>query len=719
MAVNQDEDSVLILLSTNSPTSITHPERRIVLTQSQPTLKIGRSSNRSALALTPTLNNGYFDSPVMSREHAEIEADIPGQIIRIRDAGSMHGTYLNDHQLDTEHARPLVAGDQVTFGLPVYRNQRTFQPATVTVGLEFRNGGQADHSPSRVFTVPDDCSTDENEPLDDNMPMKIKIPSYTSQQEINPWQEEVEGHSHEIGQVDGVIEIESESESDAYLHDHISISSSDGDQDGMEVGELEGGVDLDDYDDESISLTDDEQTSSAPASPIESIDLDGPDLVDHDGTRSPSWNSVSTDPHSEHVEEQPPSGHNSEDEQGVFLYESESEEMDEEMDEIDPIDINFGSCSQSVDHQNQYPPPHPTHPVLPLPSISAVWSQPFAPVTFGYQLAPVKQPAPRLPSPSDAVLPVSRRHHGSEDDSGITVESLGQKSGKIDFFQAREQNKISLARSSGLLPTEASSVAASTSKTSIEERTFSPVTENPSKYPASSSAEVGKPSASAPSGETFATPSPHPTGQPAPASQALRSPTESQGNRALEHLSPYGNALLNSGEAFLNAPLEETFEMDLKAPEDVDIGWTAASADELYQMKHSAQTRTDQAPEYTLESLEVPVAAERPRELSRNTTKGKRKAIEISETTDEDVVWHEQSAADEQPVPSSRVFAQAEIETDLSKLSFHTTPEEEPTTARPAKIRKIAERVGYAALGGATVGVMVLTSLIYTAPNFA
>lgn len=35
------------------------------------------------MGLTPTLDNGYFDSPVMSREHAEIEADMAGQVSHI------------------------------------------------------------------------------------------------------------------------------------------------------------------------------------------------------------------------------------------------------------------------------------------------------------------------------------------------------------------------------------------------------------------------------------------------------------------------------------------------------------------------------------------------------------------------------------------------------------------------------------------------------------
>lgn len=61
------------------------------------------------------------------------------QVVRIRDAGSMHGTYLNDEPLDTEVTRPLTAGDEITFGSSVYRNQKTFKPATVTVGIEFQS----------------------------------------------------------------------------------------------------------------------------------------------------------------------------------------------------------------------------------------------------------------------------------------------------------------------------------------------------------------------------------------------------------------------------------------------------------------------------------------------------------------------------------------------------------------------------------------------------
>lgn len=61
------------------------------------------------------------------------------QALKVRDAGSMHGTYLNKEKLGSDIARPLVAGDEMTFGMPVYRNQTIFKPATMTVGVEFRN----------------------------------------------------------------------------------------------------------------------------------------------------------------------------------------------------------------------------------------------------------------------------------------------------------------------------------------------------------------------------------------------------------------------------------------------------------------------------------------------------------------------------------------------------------------------------------------------------
>lgn len=68
--------AVLIRIAVMSPDDISLPDRRIILTEKHPSVEIGRSSNRPALALQPAVTNGWFDSPVMSRHHAEIRADI-------------------------------------------------------------------------------------------------------------------------------------------------------------------------------------------------------------------------------------------------------------------------------------------------------------------------------------------------------------------------------------------------------------------------------------------------------------------------------------------------------------------------------------------------------------------------------------------------------------------------------------------------------------------
>lgn len=702
-----DEDSVLILLSAKSPNNLTFPERRILLTPSQPKVLIGRSSNRLAMGLIPAIDNGYFDSPVMSREHAEIEADIPKQVVRIRDAGSMHGTLLNGKTLETGVSRPLVSNDKVTFGSSVYRNQKTFNPTTVTVGMEFQLRGQADQSPSRVFTVPDDCSTDENEPLDDNAPLKLPTFSY---QEVNTRRTEQRDAVH---QFDGIIEIDSSFDSDSDMpsdaapHDCISIVSSDDGHDDVDSGAMV--ADLDD-DDESISLTDDEETSSAPATPVESIDLEEFSLADNVRDSSQSWNSVSTDTHSEHADQQPISGHNSEDEQGVFLYETESEEVDD----IDPVDAEFVPGTQPMVYHSTYQPPEAAAPPrqFTLPSIdTAVHSQPAIPPQFNCQLPPVMlmQPMPRQPSPSDAVLPVARPHHGSEDDSVVTVQSLGLKSGKHDYFQAREQNKITVAHSRNHFAPDANAFVLDSSDTVTNDESAIPLINGDNLPAVSSATEIGY--TSTPSFDNEA----HTVIMPQVA-QPLNGRMNSQDSEE-----PSGSLhepiSLAAEDTISTEPPKETSEMDIEDQDHSLPPWATSSARKLFSKEQRDASRA-KLDSFRAAQVKVPRAAERP-ETPKRAVKGKRKAADISEETEQELVWHEQSASDQWAVRGSPAPVQPEIEMDLSTLSFHDTPEPGSTAVRPTKMRKIAERVGYAALGGATVGAMVLTSLIYTAPNFA
>ena len=61
--------------------------------------KIGRQTNQKTI---PAANNGYFDSKVLSRQHAEIWADRNGKIW-IRDVKSSNGTFVNGQRLSQEN----------------------------------------------------------------------------------------------------------------------------------------------------------------------------------------------------------------------------------------------------------------------------------------------------------------------------------------------------------------------------------------------------------------------------------------------------------------------------------------------------------------------------------------------------------------------------------------------------------------------------------------
>lgn len=62
-------------------------------------LRIGRQTNAKTV---PTAMNGYFDSKVLSRQHAEVWADRNGKIW-IRDVKSSNGTFINSVRLSPEN----------------------------------------------------------------------------------------------------------------------------------------------------------------------------------------------------------------------------------------------------------------------------------------------------------------------------------------------------------------------------------------------------------------------------------------------------------------------------------------------------------------------------------------------------------------------------------------------------------------------------------------
>lgn len=83
-------------------------------------LKLGRPNSSQK---APNATNGYFDSRVISREHAELYVK-DGRVF-IRDCNSSNGTFVNDEKLTTE--RELVMEDVVNLGVDIDNDKNKHQ----------------------------------------------------------------------------------------------------------------------------------------------------------------------------------------------------------------------------------------------------------------------------------------------------------------------------------------------------------------------------------------------------------------------------------------------------------------------------------------------------------------------------------------------------------------------------------------------------------------
>lgn len=100
-------------------------------------LRIGRQTNAKTV---PTAVNGFFDSKVLSRQHAEIWADKAGKIW-IRDVKSSNGTFVNGHRLSPENRESepheLRENDTLELGIDIVgEDQNTIVHHKVSAKVE-------------------------------------------------------------------------------------------------------------------------------------------------------------------------------------------------------------------------------------------------------------------------------------------------------------------------------------------------------------------------------------------------------------------------------------------------------------------------------------------------------------------------------------------------------------------------------------------------------
>lgn len=124
---------VLCLLSLNGSF-----ERKTISVPFYPdTLRIGRQTNAKTV---PTPVNGFFDSKVLSRQHAEIWADSNGKIW-IRDVKSSNGTFVNGTRLSPENRESepheLQTQDHLELGIDIVsEDQKTVVHHKVAAKVE-------------------------------------------------------------------------------------------------------------------------------------------------------------------------------------------------------------------------------------------------------------------------------------------------------------------------------------------------------------------------------------------------------------------------------------------------------------------------------------------------------------------------------------------------------------------------------------------------------
>lgn len=100
------------------------------------------------------LDNAWFDSPVMSRHHAELSLNVDdnvrtpnpafqkhyvltsSQTVEIMDVGSMHGTFLNSDGLTQYEPAVINDNDIVVFGTRVTRGSESIPACAFRITLK-------------------------------------------------------------------------------------------------------------------------------------------------------------------------------------------------------------------------------------------------------------------------------------------------------------------------------------------------------------------------------------------------------------------------------------------------------------------------------------------------------------------------------------------------------------------------------------------------------
>lgn len=273
----------LTLVDTTIDSKSDIPSRSFELT-SDTKVVIGRSSKTVSKGLIPAATNGYFDSPVVSREHAVITADTKEGVVRLTDIKSLHGTSVNGTRLEAGVPFILSTGDKLRFGAHVARALDIFHPTECEVEIVHVQPAAPVFERARSYCAPesvdgtsdgessDGYDSNSDEPLaksfgEDSLE-ECESPTHTGGIQIAE-DKPVEGAHNETNvrlpsleeamRMDEYEEEESEGEHEGF---HYELDSDDGssienDDEMEESGDDE--IEEDEYDDDEMEEVEDEE----------------------------------------------------------------------------------------------------------------------------------------------------------------------------------------------------------------------------------------------------------------------------------------------------------------------------------------------------------------------------------------------------------------------------------------------------------------------------
>jgi hypothetical protein len=326
------------------------------------------------------------------------------------------------------------------------------------------------------------------------------------------------------------------------------------------------------------------------------------------------------------------------------------------------------------------------------------------------------EPVARQPSPSDAAMVKGRLHQRESGHIGVcdlgefgrpAAQTLGEKTGKGDFFEAREINKAKFIAGNRSGPTIATGPGFICGPNVDQNRhrsinaTANPFEQQQHPFGASQSSKP-------------------PTGPTVSFGESYHPFKSFQASSAINKLSPADLVC-----KFITRSFQDSLLTGLDFP-------TREQCSFLDNPAHGPPLERAPSPEpYLTSAVNYNAATQRPRSglgindiINTSSTMAqslKRKADEISDATDAELrVWAQSSTSSTDDPMGSGDVADAKAPAAVSSPGTETVPAAPGApAARPTKrLKKLLENVGYAALGGVAVGAGLFSVLVATAPDF-